>query len=119
MKIRNGFVSNSSSSSFCIYGAYLDFDELVEKVKASNLLTEEKVEELEENDEWYELEEIIGEKTNLEVYSSDDSYWVGRSWSSIDDDETGRQFKESVKADIEKVFGPDIDCSTHEEEIYN
>lgn len=24
MKIRNGFVSNSSTSSFCIYGAYLD-----------------------------------------------------------------------------------------------
>ncbi len=26
MKIRNGFVSNSSSSSFCIYGISLEFD---------------------------------------------------------------------------------------------
>jgi len=26
MKIRNGFVSNSSSSSFCIYGAYVPFN---------------------------------------------------------------------------------------------
>ena len=26
MKIRNGFVSNSSTSSFCIYGASLEFD---------------------------------------------------------------------------------------------
>lgn len=29
MKIRNGFVSNSSSSSFCIYGISIDYDNTV------------------------------------------------------------------------------------------
>ena len=32
MKIRNGFVSNSSSSSFCIYGAYINKDRVDEEV---------------------------------------------------------------------------------------
>ena len=42
MKVRSGFVSNSSSSSFCIYGTYLEFSEIIEKLKASNLLTKEE-----------------------------------------------------------------------------
>ncbi len=34
MKIRQGFVSNSSTSSFCIYGTILDSDEIIENLKA-------------------------------------------------------------------------------------
>ena len=33
MKVRNGFVSNSSSSSFCIFGTCIELDEMVEKFK--------------------------------------------------------------------------------------
>lgn len=33
MKIRNGFVSNSSSSSFCILGAYINDSNLYEKLQ--------------------------------------------------------------------------------------
>ena len=32
MKLRIGFVSNSSTSSFCIFGAKIDFDELAKKL---------------------------------------------------------------------------------------
>ena len=51
MKIRNGFVSNSSSSSFCIYGTYIEFDDLMEKIKEMNFLSEEEIETVEE-DNW-------------------------------------------------------------------
>jgi hypothetical protein len=43
MKIRNGFVSNSSSSSFCIYGTHLedDFADVLKKIKKTDLKTYE------------------------------------------------------------------------------
>jgi len=37
----------------------------------------------------------------------------------INDDQTGGEFKADVKARLEKVLGPNIDCDTHVEEIYN
>ena len=124
MKIRNGFVSNSSSSSFCIYGASVDMNELLEKVKTTSLLTKEeleKVNECIEIDDPYEAIEIIVEKCSL-VYHVDhenDTYYFGRDWSSVADDETGREFKDNVKEEIEKILGPDVELSTHDEEIYN
>ena len=118
MKLRSGFVSNSSSSSFCIYGTFMELDELIEKVKANGWLTDEELEEMEENEDWYELEEKLNEKTDLEVYASEDQFWIGKSWSNIGDDETGGEFKESVKTELGKVFG-EVDCQTHEEEIYS
>ena len=119
MKVRNGFVSNSSSSSFCIYGTEMDLGDLIEKIKESNILPEEELERMEEEDEWYELGELLEEKLGLTTYQSDDNFWIGKEWSSIDDDETGRQFKENVKAKLEKAFGPDVECDTYDEEIYN
>jgi len=115
MKIRAGFVSNSSSSSFCIYGTYMDVNEVVEKMK--DFLTEEEIELIE--DEPYEVQELIEEKTDLAVYMSEDSIWIGKSWTSVGDDQTGKQFKDSVQEELEKVFGPDVECGTHEEEIYS
>lgn len=34
LKIRDGFVSNSSSTSFCVYGTAVNIDLIIEKVVA-------------------------------------------------------------------------------------
>ena len=65
MKIRNGFVSNSSSSSFCIYGAALEFSEILEKVKNSTVFSEDELKRFddeEEDIEWYEIGEMDCDK---------------------------------------------------------
>lgn len=95
MKIRNGFVSNSSSSSFCIYGVGGVED-------ADNL--ESKIDEL---------------SLNLSMHHMEYYVYVGRSWDSIKDDETGRQFKDGVKADLIKLGIEGKQASTIEKAWYN
>lgn len=82
MKTRQGFVSNSSSSSFCIYGIYVE---------------EEKI----ENRNQFEKNCI---EIGLEVHESPyGSPCIGRSYSTIKDDETGKSFKDSVKEKLSKL----------------
>lgn len=121
MKIRNGFVSNSSSSSFCIYGTALEFGEVLEKLNESKYFTEEELENFDEDEGIYEIGEIISKKTTLSVHvdGEGDTLWVGKEWSTIGDDETGREFKESIKTELEKLLGVDVDCDTYDETIYN
>ena len=92
MKIRQGFVSNSSTTSFCIYGAMIPSS----KIK----------------DMW-----SLAEEVGLECFCPEynDGYCVGISWSSVGDDETGRQFKDRVEALVEKLVGKKVLCQTHEE----
>lgn len=110
MKIRLGFVSNSSSSSFCIYGVELSsyIGELLEKFEID-----------EENS--YELADVIQEKTGLEVSNgpNGDYLYVGKSWSDIGGDETGKEFKARVEKIIKDVLGVDEQCSTYSEAWYD
>lgn len=111
MKVRNGFVSNSSSSSFCIFGACLDSSEARELVK--------DVEDLKDAG-LYDIREYLEEKTPLSIYVPPDfgMLYIGRDWDSVKDDETGKQFKENVKDELKKLAGKDLDCGTQSEAWY-
>ncbi len=78
MKIRTGFVSNSSSSSFIIRGMKLSTDEIINTLNISN-------EELDEvgTDE-YELMNFLGSKfpKGFEVESTG-NYFGGQDYSTI------------------------------------
>lgn len=117
MKTRNGFVSNSSTSSFCIFGARFGSFPKVEGLPPS----EEPLEEGEEDeyDLEYRLEKFL-EPLGLRIWSPEDAgYYIGASWPSIKDDETGAQFKDRIKRTLVEVIGKDVECHTHSEAWYS
>jgi hypothetical protein len=134
MKIRNGFVSNSSSSSFCIYGICIE-KYGIEEALIKKGVTEEELEEgiLEYLDNWclqsdlrkQGLDELEIKKKCMETkilggmeancIMDDDEIFIGESWSSIGDNETGSQFKARIEQTLKEVLGDDIKCATYEE----
>ena len=109
MRYRYGFVSNSSSSSFCIYGVNLkdyddkyDFDAIMKKFEC-------------EDD--YELDTKF-ENEGLYVSHGPDGegFYVGRQWRSIGDDETGADLKGEVQLKLNDIVGKEVKCSTIQEE---
>lgn len=97
MKIRMGFVSNSSSTSFCIYGKYVDTKdytgELGNAIKKLGLF--------------------------FHCDQEGDGYYIGRSFTDIKDNETGKEFRDSTLKLMQEVF-PDIkELSVIEEGWYD
>jgi hypothetical protein len=105
MKIRSGFVSNSSSSSFLIYGTTLDAGEVSTIVK--KMCDEGKCKDYEgklvqfediDGEELYSLVEYLKLPKGIDVHSPSysDVVYVGASWDTVKDDETGKEFKNRV-----------------------
>ena len=76
-------------------------------------------EELEKD--FNEVASRTAKKLNLDCESTPDGYevYIGRCPSSIKDDETGKQFKDSIKNTLSKAQGEDVSCGFHEEAWYN
>jgi hypothetical protein len=115
MKVRLGFVSNSSASSFCIYGAAFENDEV------KKMLGIKDDESVEDDDGDYGIVEKLEKKTGLTCggWGADyDTFYIGRSYDTLKDDETGKQFKESVEKKLKELFGKKVKCE-HMEEAWN
>ena len=98
MKIREGFVSNSSSTSFCIYGARFPYN---------------KRQELEAK-----------EGNGIELFHGDPNYgencYLGIDFVAMGDDETKNQFKARIEKALKEAFpGEDLDIGIWEESYYD
>ena len=120
MKIRRGFVSNSSSCSFCIYGISIEPQKLCEKLIENGIeLTEADQEDIYD---WFDskenkLTENLGIRYGPEYGEGD--LFIGKEWHNITDDQTGAKFKKEIEENIEKLIGKDTKCFTHKEAWYN
>lgn len=135
MKIRQGFVSNSSSSSFCIYGVCKEDDEIEDILRANGVTDEELGEGVSEYlDDWsfkWSLDDSLSDEEKqkkcderfairgMEIkipYDGECGTFIGQSWSSIGDDETGAEFKARIEKEMKVFFGDDVKCCTYKEE---
>ena len=106
MKVRIGFVSNSSSCSFCIYGMGIEQTELIKIAKKLEL-------KINEEDLWdlsWELEnKLKKEGYTVAIFNMmGDYFWIGGEYKRIPDDMTGKEFKDSIQKEINELL--DADC---------
>jgi len=111
MKKRNGFVSNSSSSSFLIYGIVIEPSELLNALDISK----EEFEDKHSGSTYDLLDTIMEDVDGFEWHDPwDDGCFIGASWSSVKDDETGAEFKTRVEKTLREKFGASLKYDTHE-----
>ena len=124
MKIRLGHVGNSSSSSFLIYGVCIPTANTDPELGCTVPMEEDYT----DNERPYEIEAEVKKMPGLSVgivtgADSAEEFYIGESWGAVGDDQTGKQFKESVQKQIEEVLRvlniplkPEgLKCDTHSE----
>ncbi len=100
MKTRMGFVSNSSTTSFCIYGARTKVDEDNWQGRYLGKDLDDRLQEL-------------GIEMQYSQWSEE--YLLGAEWSSIREDETGKEFRERIETEVLKIDPDATEFNTYEE----
>lgn len=115
---KHGFVSNSSTTSFMIYGIALEPDEAKAMMRRDHPKVKEYLEKWGEDDALDIVEAALqGASTHFSEWG--DHKYFGISWDRVKDDETGAEFKERVRARLAEVLEGELKLGTHEESWYN
>ena len=94
MKIRTDFVSNSSSSSFVLWGVSFNKDELEQKFNDASVFNDENDDEdyyISAFDQWLDEQQYFDYD---EYVNGDNEIVFGMKPTEMKDDETLKQFKE-------------------------
>lgn len=96
MKIRTDYVSNSSSSSFVLFGTTISTDDIVEMWKNSDKFDKEQYEN-DEYDIWEIYDDMLYGKFGVSEFDSDSNCaYVGESPAKMKNDQTLKEFKQSI-----------------------
>lgn len=118
MKIRTDFVSNSSSSSFVLWGVSFDTDNLVEKLRGAGLVPERP--DYGEDHVNEDIEEFLDNRKipyDEYVFGYDDNFIAfGLSPTCMNDNETLKEFKVRI-VDKLKSYGISVDSPSKVEFI--
>ena len=110
MKFRQGFVSNSSSTSFCAYGFFIEHSD----IKKLNTVDVNNFDNMEE----YICKVFTDNDTDLEYIFGEFEIFIGLPYEFLKNDETGREFKERAKNNfkgLKKYL--DMDPPIHEDDF--
>ena len=117
MKVRHGFVSNSSASSFVIHGASIDKDIIGAKLRemhkddspADKQKFEEELEECGVDEFVDDLSKIIpGNLIVRDFWYEEDEVYIGRPYTSMKDNETYGEFKASIAHALKEFLGEEV-----------
>lgn len=110
MRLKQDFVTNSSTTSFVVWGVsynHYDFkEENKEKLKEAYIEKYGPVEDDEDDDEYfYEGVDLLLQNTDLEYAIFYDGDWmgVGMPFTKMKDEETFGEFKQRVKTELQKI----------------
>jgi len=92
MKTRMGFISNSSTTSFCIMGIIINSDEVKRLAKKKKM------------DTWDYFETYL-EGNGLDVEMEDQQWTVGLSIEKLGSNETRQGFHDKVEIMLKNVIG--------------